>query len=96
VLIHQIKTKQSTGNPPYSIPPYSSVQRRQGSGAVADCGGATANSGGGRIAARCDLLATANHSGVTPEQAGQFVLAAYHGLCPAPGGSYDYWAYSTG
>jgi hypothetical protein len=24
------------------------------------------------------------------------VLAAYHGLCPVPGGSYDYWAYSTG
>jgi hypothetical protein len=32
---------------------------------------------------------------VTLDQAGQFVLAAYHGLCPVPGGSYDYWAYST-
>jgi hypothetical protein len=31
----------------------------------------------------------------TLDQAGQFVLAAYHGLCPVPGGSYDYWAYST-
>jgi hypothetical protein len=27
-LIHQMKTEQFTGNPPYSIPPYSSVQRR--------------------------------------------------------------------
>ena len=27
-------------------------------------------------------------------QAGRFVLAAYHDLCPVPG-SYDYWAYST-
>ena len=27
-------------------------------------------------------------------QAGRFVMAAYHGLCPVPG-SYDYWAYST-
>jgi len=33
---------------------------------------------------------------LTSQQAGQFVLAAYHGLCPVPGGSYDYWAYSTG
>jgi Protein of unknown function (DUF732) len=34
---------------------------------------------------------------LTIDQAGQFVLAAYHGLCPvAGGGSYDYWAYSTG
>ena len=33
---------------------------------------------------------------LTPDQAGQFVLAAYHGLCPVPGGSYDYWAYGTG
>ena len=33
---------------------------------------------------------------LTIDQAGQFVLAAYHGLCPVPGGSYDYWAYSTG
>jgi hypothetical protein len=32
---------------------------------------------------------------LTLGQAGQFVLAAYHGLCPVPGGSYDYWAYST-
>ncbi len=27
-------------------------------------------------------------------QAGNFVLAAYHDLCPVPG-AYDYWAYST-
>ena len=27
-------------------------------------------------------------------QAGQFVLDAYHDLCPVPG-AYDYWAYST-
>ena len=33
---------------------------------------------------------------LTIDQAGQFVLAAYHGLCPVAGGSYDYWAYSTG
>jgi hypothetical protein len=33
---------------------------------------------------------------LTLQQAGQFVLAAYQGLCPVPGGSYDYWAYSTG
>jgi hypothetical protein len=32
---------------------------------------------------------------LTSGQAGQFVLAAYHDLCPVPGGSYDYWAYST-
>ena len=31
---------------------------------------------------------------LTTDQAGQFVLAAYHDLCPVPG-SYDYWAYST-
>jgi hypothetical protein len=30
------------------------------------------------------------------DQAGQFVLAAYRDLCPVPGGTYDYWAYSTG
>jgi len=33
---------------------------------------------------------------LTSDQAGQFVLAAYHDLCPVPGGAYDYWAYSTG
>ena len=37
---------------------------------------------------------------LTTDQAGQFVLAAYHDLCPVPGGfdggTYDYWAYSTG
>jgi hypothetical protein len=33
---------------------------------------------------------------LTIDQAAQFVLAAYHDLCPVPGGSYDYWAYSTG
>ena len=37
-----------------------------------------------------------DHPQLTTDQAGQFVLAAYHGLCPVPGGSYDYWAYSTG
>jgi Protein of unknown function (DUF732) len=33
---------------------------------------------------------------LTSDQAGQFVLAAYHDLCPQPAGPYDYWAYSTG
>ena len=33
---------------------------------------------------------------LTIDQAGQFVLAAYHGLCPVPAGVDDYWAYSTG
>jgi Protein of unknown function (DUF732) len=37
-----------------------------------------------------------DHPGLTLDQAGRFVLAAYHDLCPVPGGSYDYWAYSTG
>ena len=32
---------------------------------------------------------------LTSNQAGQFVLAAYHDLCPVPSGTYDYWAYST-
>src|SRR5580693_8979673 len=36
-----------------------------------------------------------DHPQLTTDQAGQFVLAAYHDLCPVPGGSYDYWAYST-
>ena len=31
---------------------------------------------------------------LTTAQAGQFVLDAYHDLCPVPG-AYDYWAYST-
>ena len=31
---------------------------------------------------------------LTTAQAGSFVLAAYHDLCPVPG-AYDYWAYST-
>ncbi len=31
---------------------------------------------------------------LTSDQAGQFVLAAYHSLCPVPA-AYDYWAYST-
>jgi hypothetical protein len=35
-----------------------------------------------------------DHPGVTPAEAGNFVLAAYHDLCPVPG-TYDYWAYST-
>src|SRR5277367_1653948 len=37
-----------------------------------------------------------DHPQLTLDQAGQFVLAAYHGLCPVGGGTYDYWAYSTG
>jgi hypothetical protein len=36
-----------------------------------------------------------DHPQLTSEQAAQFVLAAYHGLCPQPAGDYDYWAYST-
>ena len=36
-----------------------------------------------------------DHPQLTTDEAGQFVLAAYHDLCPVPGGSYDYWAYST-
>jgi len=36
-----------------------------------------------------------DHPQLTSDQAGQFVLAAYHDLCPVPGGAYDYWAYST-
>jgi hypothetical protein len=36
-----------------------------------------------------------DHPQLTSDQAAQFVLAAYHHLCPAPGGAYDYWAYST-
>jgi hypothetical protein len=36
-----------------------------------------------------------DHPQLTSDQAGQFVLAAYHDLCPQPGGDYDYWAYST-
>jgi hypothetical protein len=36
-----------------------------------------------------------DYPGLTSDQAGQFVLAAYHDLCPQPGGAYDYWAYST-
>jgi hypothetical protein len=32
---------------------------------------------------------------LTTDEAGHFVLAAYHDLCPVPG-AYDYWAYSTG
>jgi hypothetical protein len=31
---------------------------------------------------------------LTSGQAGQFVVAAYHSLCPVPA-AYDYWAYST-
>ena len=37
-----------------------------------------------------------DHPQLTSDEAGQFVLAAYHDLCPQPGGTYDYWAYSTG
>jgi Protein of unknown function (DUF732) len=36
-----------------------------------------------------------DHPTLTFAQAGQFVLAAYHDLCPQPTGDYDYWAYST-
>lgn len=36
-----------------------------------------------------------DHPGVTVQEAANFVLAAYHDLCPVPGGTYDYWAYST-
>jgi uncharacterized protein DUF732 len=36
-----------------------------------------------------------DHAGLTSDEAGQFVLAAYNDLCPVPG-AYDYWAYSTG
>jgi hypothetical protein len=36
-----------------------------------------------------------DHPQLTTDQAGQFVLAAYHDLCPVPGGADDYWAYST-
>jgi hypothetical protein len=35
-----------------------------------------------------------DHPGLSTAEAGRFVLAAYHDLCPVPG-SYDYWAYST-
>ncbi len=36
-----------------------------------------------------------DHPQLTSDEAGQFVQAAYHSLCPVPG-TYDYWAYSTG
>lgn len=36
-----------------------------------------------------------DHPSLTTDQAGQFVLAAYHDLCPTPG-SYDSWNYGTG
>ncbi|WP_428342996.1 DUF732 domain-containing protein [Mycobacterium sp.] len=35
-----------------------------------------------------------DHPQLTTDQAGQFVLAAYHCLCPVPA-AFDYWAYST-
>jgi hypothetical protein len=35
-----------------------------------------------------------DHPQLTSDEAGQFVLAAYHSLCPVPA-AYDYWAYST-
>ena len=35
-----------------------------------------------------------DHPELTSGEAGQFVLAAYHSLCPVPA-AYDYWAYST-
>jgi len=36
------------------------------------------------------------HPQLTSAQAGQFVLAAYHDLCPVANDVVDYWAYSTG
>jgi len=35
-----------------------------------------------------------DHPGVTSDEAGRFVMAAYNNLCPQPG-TYDSWAYST-
>ena len=35
-----------------------------------------------------------DHPELTSNEAGSFVLAAYHTLCPVAG-TYDYWAYST-
>ena len=35
-----------------------------------------------------------DHPGVTSDEAGRFVMAAYNNLCPEPG-AYDSWAYST-
>jgi hypothetical protein len=35
-----------------------------------------------------------DHPQLTSDEAGQFVLAAYHSLCPVAA-TYDYWAYST-
>ena len=35
-----------------------------------------------------------DHPQLTSDEASQFVLAAYHSLCPVPA-AYDYWAYST-
>jgi Protein of unknown function (DUF732) len=37
-----------------------------------------------------------DHPTLTSPQAGQFVLAAYHDLCPVASDVVDYWAYSTG
>ena len=41
-----------------------------------------------------------DHPQLTWDEAGHFVLAAAHDLCPTPGGfdggTYDYWAYGTG
>jgi Protein of unknown function (DUF732) len=37
-----------------------------------------------------------DHPTLTSQQAGQFVLAAYHDLCPVASDVVDYWAYSTG
>jgi hypothetical protein len=36
-----------------------------------------------------------DHPQLTIDEAAQFVLAAYHDLCPVPGGAYDYCAYIT-
>jgi hypothetical protein len=35
-----------------------------------------------------------DHPGLNMAEAANFVLSAYHDLCPVPG-AYDYWAYST-
>src|ERR1700678_1744312 len=37
-----------------------------------------------------------DHPQLTLDQAGQFVLAAYHGLCPGPGGGGATGAYTAG
>jgi hypothetical protein len=36
-----------------------------------------------------------DHPALTTGEAADFVLDAYHNLCPVPGDTVDYWAYST-